>query len=461
MTDFLSKTDRQMQHQMQKEEHARQVEEHHKFSRPVVNDLRAIGYDINDIQDLRCSGRKYDSAIDVLIKWLPKVRHTNVKWEIVSVLAAPWAKRVLPALLTEFETVDPPEPMDIRWTIGNAIGRLADDSVFDQIVALANNPKYGHDRGEIVLSLHKMKRPGVDQILMDLLRDPDVNGHALEALLKRRVKIPTDVVEAFLKDDRPWVRKIASKMLMPGAKPIPSKKEPLPDAQPAREAKRRAEREWCQNTEWTPEIREAFFKRLSRARPVHASNYLQIQAQALLNTGDCVKVQAALELIDMCLERYPDDLYLVNIHSQRADCFVALGRLEDAAAALRASLEAQRKRPNVIIHAGLNLAWFIVEHELRHLYGEARTAAEVEEESGAIPGLRYRRSAVRAVLAEHSGDMDSAKQYAQAALSEAMASKSGFANHPTFGLVSASDLRSRTHRHLLTLAGRLSAPLDS
>ncbi|KXC05755.1 hypothetical protein MhomT_09135 [Microbacterium hominis] len=65
----------------------------------------------------------------------------------------------------------------------------------------------------VVLGFAKSKRPEADQVLLGLLADRDVNGHAVSALRKRKVRLPASVLGGLLQDDRTWVRKEAQKVL--------------------------------------------------------------------------------------------------------------------------------------------------------------------------------------------------------------------------------------------------------
>jgi len=48
-------------------------------------------------------------------------------------------------------------------------------------------------------------------VLLGLLDDDDVNGHAVAGLAKRRDERARDAFERFLDDERLWVRKQAKK----------------------------------------------------------------------------------------------------------------------------------------------------------------------------------------------------------------------------------------------------------
>jgi len=71
--------------------------------------------------------------------------------------------------------------LDPQWAIGNALWIVADDSVFEDIAALAADPKHGKAREMVVVALGNMQNPEAVEVLRRLLRDDQVAGHAVMA----------------------------------------------------------------------------------------------------------------------------------------------------------------------------------------------------------------------------------------------------------------------------------------
>src|ERR1700722_16818738 len=189
------------------------VRQHRLIARPVIEDLKKAGYGIKTLDELRTSGTRYESAVPVLLKWLPLISDESVKESIVRTLSVPWAKptAVMP-LIAEFLAA--PESADgLKWAIGNALWVVGDDSVFDHLQGLVRDPRHSKARQMIVLSLGKMKDPRVGDTLVELLDDEDVSGHALKALIKYNPQIAGRHLERFVGDWRPWVKKLATKAL--------------------------------------------------------------------------------------------------------------------------------------------------------------------------------------------------------------------------------------------------------
>jgi HEAT repeat protein len=129
----------------------------------------------------------------------------------------PWARDgALGPLVDEFKAI--PEPVgpagqSLRWAIGNALEVLWDDERFFDLLYLARERSYGRAREMVVLGLGRSKRPEAGGILIELLNDPDVSGHAVKALAKLRLQEARPGLEKMLGDDRSWVRRAARKAL--------------------------------------------------------------------------------------------------------------------------------------------------------------------------------------------------------------------------------------------------------
>jgi HEAT repeat protein len=184
---------------------------------PVLADLADAGYRFDSLADLRHSRVRYRTAVPVLLRWLPQVTNRDVKEDIVRALSIPWARPTAArALIKEFRRVDSavdPDGSGLRWTIGNALEVVGDDSVFDELVDLARDRSYGKARQMVVLGLGKSKDPRAPGVLMKLLDDDDVSGHAVKALGKLKAPQARPALEPMLHDSRAWVRREAKKAL--------------------------------------------------------------------------------------------------------------------------------------------------------------------------------------------------------------------------------------------------------
>lgn len=65
----------------------------------------------------------------------------------------------------------------------------------------------------LAVALGNMKTPTAVDLLIELLNDDEVAGHALMALGKLKAQKARSQIERFLGCSKPWVRKEASKAL--------------------------------------------------------------------------------------------------------------------------------------------------------------------------------------------------------------------------------------------------------
>ena len=187
----------------------------------LMSDLQLAGYSVTSVDDLRRSGVPYADAVPLLLKWLPRAPTSNDKEGIVRALSVPWAKKeALVPLIAEFAVDPAPGTVQdelVRWAVGNALEVLWDDSEFEALSSLVLDPRFGRARQMVVLGLGKSRHPEVGQILLDLMEDPEVNGHAVISLAKTLRKFSTpqarEALTEKLTDERVWVRKAAQRAL--------------------------------------------------------------------------------------------------------------------------------------------------------------------------------------------------------------------------------------------------------
>jgi HEAT repeat protein len=184
---------------------------------PILVELAAAGFETRSLADLRHSGARYRGAIPVLLGWLERVADPKVKGELVRALSVPWAKPAATRpLIEEFRQVPTsvdPTGTGLRWTIGNALDVLFDDASYDELAELAADRRYGKARQMVVLGLGRSRRPEAVEVLLGLVDDPDVDGHAVKALGKLKAPAARTALVAKLDDTRAWVRGEARKAL--------------------------------------------------------------------------------------------------------------------------------------------------------------------------------------------------------------------------------------------------------
>jgi hypothetical protein len=197
----------------QEDDRRRNIESYRAAARDVLADLAAAGFKVEAIGELRRVGTQYREAIPVLMRWLSRVQEAAVREDIVRTLSVPWASDAAPLLIAEFERTEDAAGTGLRWSIGNALEVLANDELTEPMIRLVTDQRYGKAREMVVLGLGKMKDPRVVDVLLNLLADEEVVGHAVMALGKLRAKNARARIEPLLKHPKPWIRKEAKKAL--------------------------------------------------------------------------------------------------------------------------------------------------------------------------------------------------------------------------------------------------------
>jgi hypothetical protein len=182
-------------------------------SKPVLTDLAQAGFNVDWIEDLYTKRFNYKEAIPILLRWLPVVENRAVKESIVRTLSVKWAQNTTAPelLIVEFRKAASDDLL--QWAIGNALSVVADDRVLDDIIELVENKAYGIARQMLAISLGNMKSPKAVSVLIELLNDPDVDGHAIMALGKLKSKEARSEIERFITHPNTWIRKEAKKAL--------------------------------------------------------------------------------------------------------------------------------------------------------------------------------------------------------------------------------------------------------
>ena len=187
---------------------------HRRVMAPLLNELAATGFRVNSLVELREGGANYGTAVPILLQWLPRMSDRHAKEDIVRTLSVPWAKpAAAPALIEEFKAAIDPRSEGLGWTIANGLAVVADDSVFEELLHLAQDKQYGKAREMLVLALGNMKNPRAVTALMNLLDDEQVVGYAVMALGRLKAPAARGRLQELTQHTTEWVREEARKAL--------------------------------------------------------------------------------------------------------------------------------------------------------------------------------------------------------------------------------------------------------
>lgn len=177
----------------------------------LLADLSAAGFAVSSAGEL-VRGRRYEKAIPILASWMGRVADKQIKADIVKALSVPWARVAGPALVAEYRNTAACES-SLRWAIANALEVIASRVIFDDLVDLALDREGGQARQMLALAIAKTDAPEAASVLMRMLLDEEVAGHAVSGLAQMKADVPREAIEPFLKHPAAWVRKDAKKLV--------------------------------------------------------------------------------------------------------------------------------------------------------------------------------------------------------------------------------------------------------
>ena len=194
----------------------RRTADYDRAAAPLKAELAEAGFEVESIADLYGERRTYRAAVPILLRWLPRIEHSAVKESVVRALTVKWAHpQAAPVMLEELRRLRESSDRSLRFAVANALTEVADDSVFDDVVALARDRRYSvGERGLLTLALANMRerREGAIQVLRQLLCD-DVAPHAVTALGELHAEEARAEIEPFLEHPAASVRKEAKKAI--------------------------------------------------------------------------------------------------------------------------------------------------------------------------------------------------------------------------------------------------------
>jgi HEAT repeat protein len=179
---------------------------------PVLRELRARGVSVQSLSALaKLPDAQYQQALPVLLVWVRAGGSPSLRASIARVLATPRAGPTAAPTLISALRVEP-DPV-VQWSLATAIATLADVSLLDEIEVLVQEAALGKARELLVVALGTVKSPRAVKLLLALIDDPAVGGHALLALRRAGAKVPSARVEQFTQDSRGWVRNEARRLI--------------------------------------------------------------------------------------------------------------------------------------------------------------------------------------------------------------------------------------------------------
>ncbi|MCP4308125.1 MAG: hypothetical protein GY788_25270 [bacterium] len=148
------------------------------------------------------------------------MEYLPLKRDIIATLGSKWARPdAARALIEEFHRA--PAPADssetgLRWLIGDALERVGDSSVLDELIEIATDAGFGRDRSLVVAALGNAsgEQERVGPVVLELLDDRVVAGYAAVAAGKLgATDTAAKLRELAVEHSEQWARDEARKAL--------------------------------------------------------------------------------------------------------------------------------------------------------------------------------------------------------------------------------------------------------
>ena len=201
------------------EQKERNRREYQEAAAPMLWELAEAGFPVDSLDVFINTAIDYKRVVPILMHWLSRMDDRWVKESIVRSLTTRWARpAAAPLLIDEYRRT---QDEHLKWAIGNALSVVADDSAFDDLVELVRDKSHGRAREMLAVAIANMKNPSAVDVLIELLDDEEIAGHALSAIRKlgKRAIKARPHIDRFLSHPKAWVRKEAQRAIAKMGKP--------------------------------------------------------------------------------------------------------------------------------------------------------------------------------------------------------------------------------------------------
>lgn len=182
----------------------------------LLNDIRAKGVEISNINDLMKIDKRFKDLIPIVLEHLKKIDDENDKEFLVRCLGVKDFTEASEQLLDEFYKTD---KITFKWAIGNTLSIINDKSKVNELLKIVQNKEHGIGRQMIIVALGKMKTKEAFPVLLNLLNDEEVVGHTLSALAYYKDPTIIPYLEPLKSHKVGWIKKKASKVIEKLQKP--------------------------------------------------------------------------------------------------------------------------------------------------------------------------------------------------------------------------------------------------
>jgi len=145
----------------------------------LIGEVNNYGFKVMNYDDLKAIKRKIKNTIPILLKYLHLLQGNNYTDAILRLLAVKGFNEATENLLEVYN--DKNSKID-KWVVGDTLYSIQDKRFEDKYIEIVSDKGNGDSRQMIVILLGKLRCEKAIPTLINLLKDDDVNGHAIMAL---------------------------------------------------------------------------------------------------------------------------------------------------------------------------------------------------------------------------------------------------------------------------------------
>lgn len=183
----------------------------------LLQDVKEKGIEISSINDLMRINMKYRELVPILLMYLSDISDESDKEFIVRCLGVKGFVEASKPLISEFYKS---KNITYKWAIGNSLAIISDIDSIPELIKIAQAKEHGIARQMVVEGLGVYKNDDIKAVLISLLNDDEVVGHAISGLSKMSDKTLIKYIEPFLTYKVKWIRKEAGKAIKRLEKPF-------------------------------------------------------------------------------------------------------------------------------------------------------------------------------------------------------------------------------------------------
>ncbi|MPM75988.1 hypothetical protein SDC9_122983 [bioreactor metagenome] len=176
----------------------------------LIGEVNNYGFKVMNYDDLKAIKRKIKNTIPILLKYLHLLQGNNYTDAILRLLAVKGFNEATENLLEVYN--DKNSKID-KWVVGDTLYSIQDKRFEDKYIEIVSDKGNGDSRQMIVILLGKLRCEKAIPTLINLLKDDDVNGHAIMALGYFKNIELIKYIEPFLNHEKRWVRKESEKAI--------------------------------------------------------------------------------------------------------------------------------------------------------------------------------------------------------------------------------------------------------